>query len=285
VVTDTGLVSVDLLEQQTLPVIKASINGLLPEYFILDTGAPTSVLSRAYCDRHNIPYLGACPSIETDCAGNEIEAYPALVHRIDIAGVVVRNWTCNVMSLSPKLQVGGILSPLDTLRGIPSELDMRDRKFRVHLGMSVPTWSAKIGEPVQSAPLVWDDGNVFVRAIVNCQAEGWFLLDSGAAGNSVTPEFARNLGINPPPENQFQSVTAGGTTLVSRGFAGDLAIAGSSPVKSEFFISEGPVAPDLFAPLIPSGDVGVPWMTNRKLLFAPSGQLILFTESKQAPAL
>jgi hypothetical protein len=151
--------------------------------------------------------------------------------------------------------------------------------------MSVPTWSAKIGEPVQSAPLVWDDGNVFVRAIVNCQAEGWFLLDSGAAGNSVTPEFARNLGINPPPENQFQSVTAGGTTLVSRGFAGDLAIAGSSPVKSEFFISEGPVAPDLFAPLIPSGDVGVPWMTNRKLLFAPSGQLILFTESKQAPAL
>ncbi len=88
-VTANGTVSVPLACSRMFPVTRASVNGLAADSFILDTGASTSVLTRSYCDRHGIPYLKDYPFPVTDSAGNEIEAYRALVDRIDFGDVAV----------------------------------------------------------------------------------------------------------------------------------------------------------------------------------------------------
>jgi predicted aspartyl protease len=268
---------VELLKGQSLPIFLALINGLPPEYFILDTGAPTSVLSQAYCDRVGIPYLTAHTQVAHDGAGHEVTLYAALVDRLEVAEVTVRNWTAQVIKLPSNFKIGGILSPLDTFKAIPTELDMRERKFRVYPRLSVKEWIAQVGEPVDSTPLVWDDGNVFVHAAVNGQASGWFLFDTGAAANFVSPDLARALGVEPRLDSAMQSATAGGTGPVLQGFSGELTVGASPPMKSNFMIKERSRDPEAVAPLISSGYIGVPWMSGRRLLFAPGGRQIFFT--------
>jgi predicted aspartyl protease len=276
-VTVHGTASIPLAGSRTFPVIRASVNGLPEDSFILDTGASTSVLTRSYCDRHGIPYLKDCPFPVTDSAGNEIEAYPALVDRIEIANVIVRNWAVNVIELSPKIQVAGIVSPLETFRGMAVELDMRSREFRLHLQPVPADWLA--GEQVRTTPLAWDEGKSFVQATIDGKAEGWFLLDSGAAGNSITPGFARALGIDPAASQPFASVTAGGVGQATVGPVVSVAVGDSRPARLEFFIMEPvPDDPDAEEPLVSSGFLGVPWMNNRKLLWPPDRRSLLFTE-------
>ncbi len=276
-VTANGTVSVPLACSRMFPVTRASVNGLAADSFILDTGASTSVLTRSYCDRHGIPYLKDYPFPVTDSAGNEIEAYPALVDRIDFGDAVVRNWAVNVIELSPKIQVAGIVSPLETFRGMAVELDMRSREFRLHLGTRPEDRLAS--EQVRTAPLMWDAGKAFVQAMIDGKAEGWFLLDSGAAGNSITPDFGRALGIDPAARQPFASVTAGGIGQATAGSILSVTVGDSRPAQSEFFIMEpAPDDPDAEEPLVSSGFLGVPWMANRSLLWPPDRRALLFTE-------
>src|SRR5262249_33533993 len=146
--------SVPLLPHSALPVIEASVNGLPPGPFIVDTGASTSVLARDYCDRHQISYEHRNPFPVNDGGGREIQAFPALVEQLDVGAVQIRNWTAYVMEFSPRLKIAGILSPLDTLRGMASEFDMRQREFRLYPGASAAEWRNGLGEPVRSARLV-----------------------------------------------------------------------------------------------------------------------------------
>jgi predicted aspartyl protease len=276
-VSVNGTASVHLSSSRIFPVIRASVNGLPAESFILDTGASTSVLTRPYCDRHAIPYLSAWAFPVTDGAGNEIEAYPALVDRIDFAEVTVRNWAVTVIELSPKLQVAGILSPLETFREIAAELDLCARAFRIHLRSGPENWLA--GEPMRTAPLMWDEGRAFVQATFNGQADGCFLLDSGAAGNCITPGFARALGMDPTPGQASPSVTAGGIGQMIPGSVVSVVVGDSQPVRTEVFIVEpAPDDPDAETPLVSSGFLGVPWMDNRRLLWPPDRRSLLFTE-------
>ncbi|MBI3950748.1 MAG: aspartyl protease family protein [Acidobacteria bacterium] len=275
----TGEGSVELLKEQALPIFLASVNGLPAQYFILDTGAPTSVLAKAYCDRVGIPYLAAHTHVTRDGAGNEVTLYPTLVDRVQVGGVAVRNWTANVIELPPNFRIGGILSPLDTFRNVSTELDMREWKFRIYAGLSIEDWVTQVDEPVHSTPLVWDDGNVFVRASANGRINGWFLFDTGAGANIVSPEVGQFLREARLPENAIKSATAGGTTLVFKGFDGELAVGDSAPIKSNFMIKDRRPDPDAIAPLISSGYIGIPWLLGRRLLLAPGGRQILFTEA------
>jgi predicted aspartyl protease len=267
-----------LLTGSPLPVIRASVNGLPPGSFILDTGASTSVLTRDYCERNRIPYRQT-PFPVRSGAGGEIQACPALVERLDLGEIQLQHWTANVIDLNPRLQIAGILSPLSTLRGIATEFDMRRREFRVHPGLSAAEWMSSAGEPVRSARLVWDGGNVFVRATVNGASDGWFLFDSGAAEICLTTAFALQLGLVLNAENAFDSVSAGGTTRVTPGPTVTLAVSGAPPHETESFLIDHAEDPDSPIPLTCSGYLGVSWMAGRRLLVSPDARELLFTEA------
>ncbi len=198
--------------------------------------------------------------------------------RIDFGNVAVGNCAVNGIELSPKIQVAGIVSPLETFRRIAVELDMRSREFRLHLDSVPEDWLA--GEPVRTAPLMWDEGKSFVQATIDGKTDGWFLLDSGAAGNAITPDIARALGIDPAASQPFASVTAGGIGQATAGSFRSVTVGDSRPAQSEFYIMEPtPDDPDAEEPLVSSGFLGVPWMAKRRLLWPPDRRSLPFTEA------
>jgi predicted aspartyl protease len=268
---------IKFLENHALPIFPASVNNLSPEYFILDTGAATSVLSQAYCDRAGIVYLITHSYPAHDGAGREVTLYPTIVNQITIGGITVRNWIANVIRLSPNLKIGGIIQPLDTFRGITCELDMRERTFRVYPELKIEEWIEQLDEPYYSAQLIWDDGNVFVQGQVNGSIKGWFLFDTGAGANFVSPQLASKLGKVPESTSPTGGTTATGTVQVFSGFKGELAVGDAPPTESAFLMKDRFLETQEIAPLMSSGYIGIPWMNGRKILFSPSGREIYFT--------
>jgi hypothetical protein len=277
---------IQLLGGQVLPVIMASVNGLAPEYFIIDTGAATSVLSKKYCDRNAIEYSTEYSDDAYDPGGNTVSAYPAIVERLEVGPATVTNWTANVIELTPRLRVAGIISPLDTFAGAATELDLRHNTFRVMPGSGFSQWPSALTERIHSAPLFWDDGNVFLRAWLDRAFEGWFLLDSGAAGNFVTPAVARAMGKSFDSEGGFYSVSALGATKVFAGFEAALSVDGSGPRPTRFSIkADSPDKAETLVSLTSAGCLGAPWISGRCLRFDPAGRTLLFTETTAGRAL
>lgn len=272
--------TVAFLESQTLPVLLASVNGLSPEYFILDTGAPTSLLSRSYCDQAGIPYLASHPRSARDGAGHEVKLYPALIDRLKLGALTIRRWPANVVELPANFRVAGLLSPLDTFSRLSTELDFRQRQIRLDACSGAEEWNVRAGEPVYSAPLLWDEGNVFVEAEIDGIATGWFLFDSGAGADCITPSLARRLG-SPGTDNQpISSATLGGEGLVFEGFEAMISVSGSPPVRSRLMVKERKLDPYSLAPLQASGYLGVSWMSHRRILIPPEAREVLFTGTR-----
>lgn len=269
--------TVAFLEGQTLPIFLASVNGLSPEYFILDTGAPTSLLSRSYCDRADIHYLASHPRSARDGAGHEVEFYPALVDRLDLGDLIVRRWPANVVELPANFRVAGLLSPLDTFSRLSTELDFRQRRIRLNAHSGAEEWNIRAGEPVYSAPLLWDDGNVFVEAEIDRRLRGWFLFDSGAGADCITPSLARGLGLPETERQPIASATLGGAGLVYEGFEAIISVSDSPPVCSRLMIKERKPDSYSLAPLQASGYLGVSWMSHRRILIPSGAREVLFT--------
>lgn len=271
--------SVDFLQGKSIPIILASVNGLKPEYFIVDTGAATSVLSKAYCDRAAISYLADHPMVSRDGGGNEVRLYPAVVDRLEVGGIVVRNFTAHVIDLPPNFKIGGILSPQDTFRTLSAELDMRKNQLRLHRS-SAEAWKAAAGEPTHSTPLFWDDGNVLVKASVEGSVAKYFLFDTGAGANFISLDLAQALGKSPPKDG-LETATAGGSAKVFQGFEANFAVGESPPVRTQLMMKDRSVNPHDIAPLATSGYVGTPWMSGRRLFLPAGGRSLLFTDVQQ----
>jgi len=269
--------SIELLSNQILPIIFASLNGLAPEYFILDTGAPSSLLNRSYCERLGITLLNRPCRVATDSAGNEITLWGTIIDSIDMAGVTVRNGVMEVVELPPNFKIAGILSPLEVFRNALTELDLRDRVFRIYPATRIEEYIDRADERMHSTRLVWDNGNVFVQGTVNQNTKGWFLFDTGAGANFVSPQLAAAFGAG--PRRPISTATAGGSAVFSPGFSGELVVGESMPVRAEFLVTDFHGDPDSLAPLICSGFVGIPWMLGRRIFFPPGGHQILFTDT------
>jgi hypothetical protein len=267
--------AVDLLQGPPLPIVLASVNGLRPEPFIVDTGAATSVLSKAYCDRAGIPYLAEHAHPAEDAGASPVTLYPALVGSLALGGVTVKSWTAEVIALPENFKIGGILAPQDTLRGVVSELDMRARKLRIHRSQTIEQWAAALGEPASSFEPVWDTGNLYVHARVGDGVEGLLNFDTGAAGSLLHLGVAKKLGYVPTGEVK-EGLSAGGKHRVFAPFEALLSVAGSAPVRARFV----PVDRSPRAGIARMGNLGLPWLTGRRMAISPDGRRILFTGVK-----
>ncbi|MGH9469778.1 MAG: retropepsin-like aspartic protease [Terriglobia bacterium] len=265
-----GVAEAPLEIQQGLATIKASLNGAAPQYFILDTGAPSSILNRAYCERAGLPRPTEAGRTAYDAAGNAFTLTPARVDRLSFGGLVIRNWLVEVANLYHNFQVAGVLSACDTFQGHAFELDFQRHVLRVATG------AAEAGSrPSHPVNLAWDGGKCFVRASLNRVTRGWFLLDSGAAGILVTPALAR---VACPDRQDWESISspvAAGRMEVFKGFQGILSVEGNDETESELTIAELRPDPDELLPLESQGVLGVPWMQGHRLFFPASRQQVL----------
>jgi predicted aspartyl protease len=263
---------VDLLPKVPLPIVLASVNGKPPEPFIIDTGAATSVLSKSYCDRAGIAYLADKPHLASS-PGGDVQLFPALVDEIKLGGVVVKNWTANVLEFPKELRVGGILAPQDTLMGMVVELDGREFKLRLYRDLDGKSWADLVGEPVHLQHLFWTDGNVYVLGKVN-ELSGWFLFDSGAGASQVVPEAAKKLGHPPDEKAATKSVTAGEQAKVFQTFDANLAIGDAPAFREQIFVVDEPEKDEVQR----VGSIGFPWMMTRRVALSSHGHVVIFTE-------
>lgn len=67
----------------------ASINGLAPEAFLVDSGAGATMLSRAFCDRARIDYPAGRFQLVLRPAGD----------RLEIGSLRIRRFAANVVEL------------------------------------------------------------------------------------------------------------------------------------------------------------------------------------------
>lgn len=269
-----GAAEIPIKLQQGLTTIKASVNELPPAIFILDTGAPSSILNRAYCRRVGLP----CPEdggrTARDAAGNPMELVPMRVDRLGFDGLVIRNWLVEAAMLSPNFQVAGVLSVFDTFQGSSFELDFAAMRLRAGASVEPPergSWSA--------LRHTWDGGKCFLWALINGAAEGWFLLDSGAAGNLVTPALATLLYPGREETETISSPVAAGRMAVQTGFTAKLKVEGAQESEEKFSIAELRADPDELLPLETHGVLGMPWMQGQRLFFPASRQQVLLMSS------
>lgn len=261
--------------KQGLAIIQASLNQLKPQYFILDTGAPSSILNRSYCERAGIACLEKPARTAHDAGGNPLALTPLCIERLQLGSLTICNWRVEVATLSANFKVAGILSPFDAFQGYGFELDFRGRMLRVFSGCDPLVWASEAGKPFQSTGLVWHGGKCFVMASVNRRARGWFLLDSGSAGNLVTPSVARMAYADFSLEKRTESPVAAGRMEVFQGFAGMLLVEGVGETQTDFAIVKMRQDPDDIMPLKQHGIIGIPWMEGRRLFF-PSDRRQLY---------
>lgn len=271
-------VAVELFPLRELPIFRASVNHLCPEYFIFDTGASTTLLSKSYCDRHGVSYMSEYPYRARDAAGNELTLYPAILQSFTVAELTFQTCTASVTSFSPDIQVAGIIAPQDTFRNVSSELDLRRRLLRVYPRLTAQRWTDLVAEPVHHSPLIWDEGTLFVSASVDNEHHGYFLLDTAAGANLLSPSFAQKVGKGTSRAQAIHGTTLGGKAVHLPGFSGRLCVDDSRPVTTEFLLKQPPPRDRELAPLLCAGYVGLPWLAQRRILFSRGGAEMVFTE-------
>jgi predicted aspartyl protease len=278
-VSEAGEVSAALLPGAPVPLVTAGIDDHEPAVFIIDTGAAASVLSRSYCDREGIAYSTRVIRTAVDSAGRAVSLYPAVVDRVQIGGLVVRNVPLFVMDFPPQLSIAGIIQPLDTWRSYSVELDGPAQLIRISRTTDLDAWKRSVGQPVYASPLIWVGTNVFVQARVAEQA-GWFLLDSGASDNSLTAEFSRRIGKEPDGDLAAESVTAAGRNQDRGRLTAAVSLGGSPARDATFSVRHGsPVDPEVLIPLERAGALGNDWLRGRRVLLAADGRSIQFNDA------
>lgn len=265
------------LNKQKLFIAMVSVNGNQAEPFIVDTGAPTTVISRRYADRVKLPYLPDLGERASDAAGNAVQLHPVLLGSLKWGEIEIENVPAHVLELPENFKVGGILSPQDALRGIAFEIDGSARALRVFSEPRASNWDGSSERPHWEAPLLWSGGNLFVEARATDLTKLPFLLDSGAGGNGVCEEALRAAGKSLDGGQGGTTATAAGHAQVRTGIDGTLSVADESPRPTSFFVQSCPR--DKSGPVDKSGYVGAPWFWARRVYFPIDRRRIIFTEA------
>lgn len=77
----------------------ASINGLAPEAFLVDSGAGATMLSRAFCDRARIDYPAGRFQLVPRGPEGQLKLTPIAVDRLEIGSLRIRRFAANVVEL------------------------------------------------------------------------------------------------------------------------------------------------------------------------------------------
>ncbi|MBX7116759.1 MAG: retroviral-like aspartic protease family protein [Myxococcaceae bacterium] len=263
------------LDKQKLFIAMVAVNGNPAEPFIVDTGAPMTVISKRYADRVKLPYRTDVADRSTDAAGNSVVLNPILLQTLKWGEVELETAPAWVLELPENFKVGGILSPQDVLRGTAFEFDGPARAIQTHGVQDVPTWSKATGVPTHLATLQWNGGNFYVFTQAADLPALPFLLDSGAGGNGVCAEPLAKRGKTLDGGTVVSSSTAAGSNQVRTGLEGNFQVEAEPTRQSTLFVSACPQDAD--SVIQKSGYVGAPWFWSRRVFFPVERRTIAFT--------
>ncbi len=275
-VTYSGYGTIPLLKGQTLPVVQAAVNDAEPAYFIVDTGAPSTLLSRSYARNIGIDFDRTIYREGRDGAGNTLRLHPGVLDRLHLGEVSCSCYPVLVTDLSENLNVAGILSPLDLFRECFVEMDFRDDQLRIHSPVTGRKGQGRQKESFSPLPVRWNGESPLVRGFVNRQ-EGMFLLDTGAGANLLCRKFASRLKVNPDGKARFETPTAAGQASIQEGGRGWFSVGEEHPMESDFLIKSCVMDPDDLFPDMMDGYAGMPWFRGRRLFFSPNGKNVTVT--------
>jgi len=255
------------LPGQKLFIAMVSINGLPAEPFIVDTGAPMSVISKRYAERVGLPFNTASMHLAEDAAGTKVELFPTVLDSVTWGEIVVEHVPVQVLQLPDNFKVGGLIAPQDLLRGTAFEMDGPSASLRTLDG-------AAFESSLERVPLLWDEGNLFVMTEAASLASLPYLLDSGAGGNGVCDEALATSGASLDGGSGAASGTAGGTQAVRVGLSAPFRVGREAPAPTSLFTAS---CPRRDSGLQKSGYVGAPWFWQRRVFFPADRKTLSFS--------
>lgn len=238
-----------LLPKQKLLIAMVSIADRPAEPFIIDTGAPMTVLSKRYADRVGLPYRADLQEISADAGGNAVHLFPALLGSVTWGQVRVEAVPAFVIDLPENFKVGGILSPQDLLRGSDFELDGP--------GLALRTLD-EAPSLAFSTPILWSGGNLYAAAAINGAERAPFLLDTGAGSDGACDSYPAKL----EGGEQKASSAAAGKVGVRVGLEGTFAVGDEPPTKTGLFVTPCPDERQ-----VKQGYIGAPWFFGHRTVF------------------
>ncbi|UYY56989.1 retropepsin-like aspartic protease [Sphingomonas sp. S2-65] len=259
--------SAPFLFDQPIPIVEAEVDGKRG-YFIVDTGAPHSALSRGWCERSGIRFApGVAHSVE-DGSGREIAATTVRIGSLQ-AGAAARDVPAILFDFPPGLDVAGILSPLDAFPGAVVTLDYAARRLM-------------IGEDAPAQPgvaLYWEGEVPLVHARI-AGDDAFLLLDSGAGGELLCEHYAQRFASG--PLRDATTANAAGVIAIRTGLALPLAIGGEAARACSFAIKPCATTGSDTSLIGRDGFVGGGWMAGRRITIAADRLSFWFTP-QEAP--
>lgn len=185
--------------------ITASINGESGT-FILDSGAPTSIVTPTFARIAKLQQSGE-QRVVYDGAGIASSMCTAKANEIEIGNWTGKNCCIDILKLNDELPVAGIFSPFELFHGLSITYELNQNRLRIG---STP-------DDVQflsCQPLYWAEGAASVKVCV--QDKPLFaLIDSGAGGFVMMQDSADQVGLTKNSRKNLQSATAFGSVSIA----------------------------------------------------------------------
>lgn len=224
-----------------LPVLRLSVNGSEPEYFIVDTGGCEIILDNDYASRCIVEIAG---SFNAGYAGNKKgKTHVGRADRVSIGEFVVHDvpvWTLDLSSISQLfdgLQIRGIVGTRFLMQYI-STIDYRNGMLilRQNNNLNYDEFRREIasGSHTRIPMYLCDTHYMLVRGKVNNLEPMLFFVDTGLAakGFTATENLLTRAGITPDWSNA-QKGYGGGGEIESVDFSVDYLSLGSTENKIE----------------------------------------------------
>lgn len=268
---------IPFLKKHQLLLVEIAINNAKPCSFILDTGAPTTVLSIDLARKINLTRDETTWKAVVDGGGHELNMYPAVARNFRLDGITLSNLPIHLASLSDGLGADGILSPQDCFRGMCVEIDSRASVLRVAHPTYLETWKDACSSGFLSQDLLWSGGVPTIQTFVNSSQEAQFVIDTGAGANILCKDFASKLSFQVSPKDAFSTTTAAAETTIYPGGQISILTGGSLSEHMDFLIKTCFSDSEVLIPQVIHGYLGAPWFAGRRVLFAPSTNKLLWT--------
>jgi hypothetical protein len=268
-ILEDSAVAVAFQKGNALPTVELQVNNSGANRFLVDTGAPTTVVTTQFANESRIRYVSDRPAQSIDGSGGQVVLWPGIADRISSRGLTIFDCPIHVSDLNEALGVAGILSPINMFRG-------RWLLFEGH-ALSVLPQTPTVDEPNSVVDLLWNGGNPTVWVNVHGGGAVPFLVDSGAGANILCRDLARQLRPGWAPDRLVCSPAAMGSSKLSTGFEMSISLGDSPPESIDWYVKDCFSQVDSIWPCMFRGYLGRPWFLGRKVIFPPLPTYMKFT--------
>lgn len=253
--------------------VEARINGVAGR-FILDTGAPSSVLTPQFALRAGIAPAGPERPIY-DGAGLSAPLCPARADRVEVGDWQGTALPLAILALAAPLAADGIFAPFDLFGHAGLTIDGPSGELRVG-ARHAPRGSCLV-------PLFWSEGQASVRARFG-DTLLWLLLDTGAGALVLVADAAARVCIAGDGTG-FRSHTALGAVGIDRAgrcqFVLDPSLA---PLDLPVYLKGRPPGPPRPLPRLVDGYLGMSFFRTHVVHFpARRGRVAISRVQPEVP--